>query len=167
MKLLRYKNKLFKNNCQVYTQSNDCLHLTVCTWLCDLSGWREEGKSSPVDRYSWWCQAIHPTLDSFTFDYWTNGEKQGRRKTEAGEKEKRGHTGHTHNYTSCLLMSSKPEICEGMTMGACSIVVWFNNELFEEIAEESRVFNRIGEGENKGKRENKPYASAGQIPEEG
>lgn len=23
---------------------------TVCTWLCDLSGWHEEDKSSPMDR---------------------------------------------------------------------------------------------------------------------
>lgn len=70
---------------------------TVCTWLCNLSGWREEDKSSLLDRESWWHRAIHLGLDSSTFSYWTTVEKKVRwRKNRAKDKEKREGTEATH-----------------------------------------------------------------------
>lgn len=62
-------------------------------------------------------------------------------------RRKRGHMGHTHSYTSCLLMSLKPEIVrrKQMAVHPCRLEDWFANELFEEIAEDSGVFIRTGE----------------------
>lgn len=98
--------------------------------------------------------------------------KKGGRTEEKqswGESERRGHTGHTHSYTSCLLISLKPGIFERkqMTMDACRLEDWFTNELFEEIAEDSWIFFiGIWEEENRRKMENKHHVSTGQIPDE-
>lgn len=131
---------------------------TVCTWLCDLSRWHQEDKSSPVDRWSRWRGAIHRSLDSSTFSRWSNGGNAERRGGRMELEERRGHRGHTHCHSSCLLMSLKPEISgrKHITMHACRLQDWFTNELVQDVAEDSRIFIR----------KKRKSTSRGQIPAE-
>lgn len=52
--------------------------------------------------------------------------------------------------------------CKQMTVDAWRLEDWFTNELFEDIAEDGRIFIGIRDGEDKWKKENKPWTSTGQ-----